>query len=349
MAEHEPYRKLLENWMPGVRLTAAANRAPFDAIAKWQGPAGPVTYALEEKRHFATQDARVLAQRFGDLARHLPAELKDARFLLVAPYVRPQQAAILKDADIDFVDQAGNAHIETRGLHVHVEGRKPPHEWRDVRIGPTRGWAKTVLALLLQPALIHEPLRALAIVADVAPGTAAECLHDLQARGFIRGKGPQRQLADPEQLVATWVTAYGNRLRPGLKQRWLQIRAPGKNEIWQRLADTFAERDVPWALTGADAAERATHYFRTEYTEIYAAVDLFDNRDLLHNLGAQPGAKHGNILVIEPPAPLAINVAATEDGIPIAPALLVYAELRYRGDAQALEAAEILLPKLTEK
>lgn len=345
----EPYRKLLENWMPGVRVTHPRNRAPFDAIVKWLGPAGAVTYALEEKRHFATQDARVLVERFRNLAGHLPDELKEARFLLVAPYVRPQQAAILKDADIDFVDQAGNAHIETLGLHVHVEGRKPPHEWRDARIGPTRGWAKTVLALLLQPELVHEPLRTLATEADVAPGTVAECLRDLQARGFIQGKGVHRQLADREQLVATWVTAYGNRIRPGLKQRWLQIQAPGKDDIWQRLARTFLEHDVRWALTGADAAERATHYFRTEYTEIYAPVDLVDNRELLHNLGAHPGAKHGNVVVIEPPAPLAINAAVVEDGIPVAPGLLVYAELRYRGDAQALEAAEILLPKLTGK
>jgi hypothetical protein len=349
MAVHEPYRKLLENWMPGVRLMAAANRAPFDAIVKWQGPAGLVVYALEEKPHFATQDARVLVKRFGDLARHLPAELKDARILLVAPYVRPQQAAILKDADIDFVDQAGNAHIETPGLHVHVEGRKPPHEWRDVRIGPTRGWAKTVLALLLRPELACEPLRALATEADVALGTAAECLRDLQARGFIQGQGRKRQLVDREQLIATWVTAYGNRLRPGLKQRWLQLRAPDKLEIWRRLANTLGEHGLPWALTGADAAERATHYFRTEYTEIYAAVDLVDNRDLLHHLGAQPGAKHGNIVVIEPPAPLAIKAAVEENGVPVAPLVLVYAELRYRGDAQALEAAEILLPKLTDK
>ena len=349
MAAPEPYQKLLETWMPGVRVTRPVHPAPFDAIVRWQGPAGAVTYALEEKRHFATQDARILVERFRDFARHLTHNLKGARFLLVAPYVRPQQAAVLKNADIDFVDRAGNAHIDTRGLHVHVEGRKPPHEWRDVRIGPTRGWVKTVLALLLRPELVREPLRTLAAEADVAPGTGAKCLRDLQAREFIRGAGRQRQLADREQLVATWVTAYGNRLRPGLKQRWIQIQAPGKQDILQRLATAFVDHEVPWALTGADAAERATHYFRTEYTEIYAAVELFDNRDLLKTLSAQPGAKHGNVLIIEPPAPLAIGAAVVENEIPVAPLLLVYAELRYRGDEQALEAAEILLPKVMGK
>jgi hypothetical protein len=208
---------------------------------------------------------------------------------------------------------------------------------------------KTVLALLLRPEVLREPLRTLAAEADVAPGTGAKCLRDLQAREFIRGAGRQRQLADREQLVATWVTAYGNRLRPGLKQRWIQIQAPGKQDILQRLATAFVDHEVPWALTGAGAAERATHYLRTEYTEIYAAVELFDNRDLLKTLGAQPGAKHGNVLIIEPPAPLAIGAAVVENDIPVAPPLLVYAELRYRGDEQALEAAEILLPKVMGK
>ena len=38
----------------------------------------------------------------------------------------------------------------------------------------------------------------------------------------------------------------------------------------------------------------------------------------------------------------------TENGLPMAPDLLAYAELRYRGTGQALEAAEMLLPKVLD-
>jgi hypothetical protein len=344
----QPYRNLLEQWMPGVRMTPAHTPAPFDAIVKWRGPAGVVTYILQAKRQVATQDARVLAERFRTNVRQRAKTLKGARLLLAAPYVRPQQAAVLQHADIDFVDLAGNADLRARGLHVHVEGRKPAREHKDVRLGPTKGWVKTVLALLVRPDLVQAPLRTLAREADVARGTAAECLRDLQARGFITGAGRQRRVVDRTPLVATWVQAYGNRLRPGLTQRWLQIQAPRKEEIWQRLAKGLNDHKVPWALTGADAAERTTHYLRTDYTEIYAAVDLVDNREVLKHLGAQPGATRGNVLVIAPPGPLALQAAAIEDTIPVAPPLLVYAELRYHGDEQALEAAEMLLPHLIE-
>ena len=54
----------------------------------------------------------------------------------------------------------------------------------------------------------------------------------------------------------------------------------------------------------------------------------------------------GNLLIIEPPGPLAIPEAT--DGLPVAPDLLAYAELRYRGTGQALEAAELLLPRVLD-
>jgi hypothetical protein len=72
----------------------------------------------------------------------------------------------------------------------------------------------------------------------------------------------------------------------------------------------------------------------------------FDDRDILKRLVAQPAARAGNLVVIEPPAPAATPHGARHE-LPVAPDLLAYAELRYRGTDQALEAAEILLPTVT--
>ncbi len=60
-------------------------------------------------------------------------------------------------------------------------------------------------------------------------------------------------------------------------------------------------------------------------------------------LVAQPAVRAGNLLVIEPPGPLAMP-QAVPDGVPMAPDLLACAELRYRGTEQAREAADLLLP-----
>jgi hypothetical protein len=72
---------------------------------------------------------------------------------------------------------------------------------------------------------------------------------------------------------------------------------------------------------------------------------VLDDREVQKALVAQPAAREGNLLVIEPPGPLAVPDAIDET-IPAAPDLLAYAELRYRGTGQAAEAADLLLPRV---
>jgi hypothetical protein len=72
---------------------------------------------------------------------------------------------------------------------------------------------------------------------------------------------------------------------------------------------------------------------------------VLDDREVQKALVAQPAVREGNLLVIEPPGPLAIPDAIDET-VPAAPDLLAYAELRYRGTGQATEAAELLLPRV---
>ena len=178
-------------------------------------------------------------------------------------------------------------------------------------------------------------------------GTLAACMNDLTARGLLLDGKDGRRIADRQALVALWVQAYIEGLRPKLKERRFQVRAKDKQEIWTRLEIVLRERAQQWALTGADAAERQTHFFRTEDTEIYAPTRVLEDRETQKALIAQPAVRGGNLLVIEPPGPLAIPETA-DGGFPTAPDLLAYAELRRRGTGQALEAAELLLPRVLD-
>ena len=92
-----------------------------------------------------------------------------------------------------------------------------------------------------------------------------------------------------------------------------------------RCADTCTNRCVTSPLTSSGTKER----------------------DILKGLVAQPAAHRGNLLVIEPPARLALPLVPTDTPHPpTAPPLLIYAELRLRATDQANEAAEMLLPEL---
>ena len=343
--EFEPYRQLLHAWMPRAKFRPAGGKvARFDAILTWQTPQGPFRYLVEEKRHLRQQDVRLIVEQLKRRRGELPAAERGERLLLLAPHVRPQQAAVLEQVDVDYVDLAGNAHLKGPGLFVHVEGRRPERQpmARPGRVN--KGWVKTVLALLVQPDLVTAPYRLLAEHADVALGTIAGCMKDLIGRGLLHEGDDARRVIDRQQLLALWVQAYVDVVRPKLEERRFQVRGDAKTEIWDRLREVLGKHDVRWALTGADAAERRLHFFHAEETEIYAPIRALEDRALQKELVAQPAARAGNLLVIEPPGPVALPVGVT-DRLPVAPDLLAYGELRYRGTEQALEAAEMLLPQ----
>ncbi len=341
LSRYEPF---VQKWMPRATIrTLARPLDHFDGVMTWKAPERTVRYLVEEKRHLRHQDAGVVVDQLNrGRADLLPDHVGD-RLLVLAPHVRPQQAAVLERADIDYLDLAGNAHLQAPGLFVHVEGRRPAKEARPALGRPQKGWIKAVMAILIRPELINAPYRVLAEQADVALGTVGGCMTDLAARGLLLDRKDGRRVGDRQALVALWVQAYVEGLRPKLKERRLQVRADGKQDIWRRMQKVMTEHAQPWALTGADAAERRTHFFRTEETEIYAPLIALEDRDTQKALVAQPAARAGNLLVIEPPGPLAMPRELDRD-FPVAPDLLAYAELRYRGTEQALEAAEFLLP-----
>jgi hypothetical protein len=345
----EAYEPAVQQWMPKaeIRLAAGPLRR-LDAILTWKtAVGGTIRYLVEEKRHLRYQDVAVVADQLNRLKATLPAKHADDRFLLLAPHVRPQQGLALQRAEIDYLDLAGNVHLKAPGLFVHVEGRQPAKETRTAPERPQKAWIKVVMALLVRPDLVNAPYRVLAKQADVALGTIAKCMNDLTLRGLLLVRKDGRTIPNRQALVALWVQAYVEGLRPKLKERRLQIRADEKQQIWNRLRAVLAGRKQPWALTGADAAKVRTDFFRAEDTEIYAPLRTFDDRDVQKALVAQPAVRTGNLLVIEPPGPLAIP-EATDEGIPLAPDLLAYAELRHRGTEQALDAAELLLPKVLD-
>ena len=348
--EIEAYRLTIQKWMPAAEIRTEGEapgeaRHRFDGVITWTTPQGPVRYLVEEKRHLRHQDAGVIVDQLQRRRATLPAGNRADRILLLAPHVRAQQAALLERADIDYLDLAGNAHLHAPGLFVHVEGHRPAKEATTAPVRPQKGWVKAVMAILIRPELAAAPYRTLAEQADVALGTVAGCITDLLARGLLHEGQQGRWVADRPALVALWVQAYVEALRPKLKERRFQVRADTKQALWERLNRVLAHEKAAWALTGADAAGRRTPYLRTEDTEVYAPLRMMEYPAIQAALVAQPAARGGNLLVIEPPGPLAMPTELI-NGFPFAPDLLAYAELRYRGTGQALEAAELLLPHL---
>ena len=336
------YEERLRQWLPAARLKPTAGGP--DALVRWTRAGKTVTFVVEHKRHLPTLDVRLVAAQ---LERQLrTVRQRNARGLLLAPYVRAEQGEALRQWGIDYLDLAGNVHLEAPGVFVHVEGKRPDKAHAPAATRLTKGWVKTVMALLITPELLKGPYRPIAQAADVALGTVTACLKDLEGRGLLNTRR-ERNFANAAEAIALWVQAYGEVLRPKLRVRQFQMREADARVRWQQLGRTLERHAVPWALTGADGAAIRHKFLVVRETEIYADPNRFENRDLLKELVAQPATRQGNLRVIEPPGPLAFPPAEAGGDPPAAPPLLLYAELRLRGGEQANEAAEMLLPQLT--
>lgn len=337
------YQAQLEKWLPKARIVPQP-AGPADATLNWRGDQGGIAYLIEHKPHLEHQDVGAVARQM-DRHRVLLDTATPTRLMVLGKFIRRQQGQMLEQRDIDYVDLAGNAHLEIPGRFVHVEGLRPtdrkPLELRRM----TRGWVKTVMALLIAPELVEEPYRAIAAVAGVAPATVMHVLAALEGKGFLRYQRGTRHIANGRELIALWVHGYADALRPKLAQRNFQMKIDDKRERWQRLTDVLRERGVQWTLTGGDAALLIDPHLRVDRTELYAYPQQFEEPALQRELQLQP-AVGGNVQIIEPPGPIALQRDPEAPLFPVAPTLLTYAELRYRNDDQANEAAELLLPRV---
>lgn len=337
----EAYRATLGRWLPGVRIQPGQHADP--TRARWRGPTGLVDLDLHYLPHLATRDIHLVLNRLPVGERKKRAI--PARHLLLAPYVRRQQADVLEQAGVGYVDLAGNTHIDVPGLHVHVEGKRLAHV-TDKPLAMTPGWVRFVLALLVRPELAQAGYRAVADQAGVALGAVPRYRRDLERRGFLQGRRGNARLAGHGDLLATWVHGYATTLRPRLKEQWFRTPPALRQDLRERLRTVLAVRAIPWTLTGAAGAAAVDHYLETADVRVYAPHDAW-TPEVLRELRLQPAMDDADLVAIEAPGPLALE-AATVEGWPCAPLPVVYAELRCIDTSQAHEAADRLLPRLLQ-
>jgi hypothetical protein len=249
--------------------------------------------------------------------------------VLVADYVNPNLAKRLREADVLFVDAAGNANLHGGGLHVWVTGERDAVRVRAERERTARAFRpaglKVGFVLLCRPELVAADYRTLAREAGVALGTVAAAMRALIGDGYVvRRGGRDRRLADPRELLETWVQAYVRDLRPKL----LLGRFETDRLEWWRETDV-TRYDALWG--GEPAAARWTGTLKPGTLTLYA--EKVPPRFLLDR-GLRKN-EQGRVEIREK----FWHFEAGEDR-GVVPAVLVYADLQAIGDARVLEAAD---------
>ena len=252
--------------------------------------------------------------------------------ILVTRQVTPPQAQRLRELGAQFVDTAGNAHLNDPPLFVFVTGNRPhapePADGADRLYRP--GGLKVAFALLCDPTLATAPMRDIAVAAGVALGTVKHALDALRAQQHLplerkktRDRPRTQVLLNRDKLIRRWVEAYAERLRPKLL---LARYTPPRTDWWQELDP--GQYDAAWG--GEVAAFHLTQYLKPETTTIYIKGPA--NRLLLdHRLRRD---NHGPVALMKRfwtlPAVPANNLV---------PPLLIYADLLAIGDPRTVETA----------
>lgn len=264
---------------------------------------------------------------------HVVAEFKRPALLprlLVTHYVTPPQTEKLRQANVQFVDAAGNAFLNQPPLYVLVTGKRPPTPQapnKTARALTTTG-VKVVFALLSCPPLLTAPYREIAATAGVSLGAVSQVLEDLKQTGYLLDHGAKGRLWQKRaELIRRWSEAYTERLRPKL----LLGRFRGDQPNWWKEVQ-LAELQAYWG--GEVAAAKLTKYLKPQIKTIYAPGKL---PKLQAQFGFHPD-REGEIELLK-------NFW-TFDALPahpdIAPALLVYADLVASGDERNLETAQLI-------
>lgn len=250
--------------------------------------------------------------------------------LLVTRYVTPPMADLLRKKGIQFVDTAGNAYINASSLYVFIKGNKRIEE--PTRNVPGKSFRpaglKVVFPLLCNPGMERESLRDIAQVAGVALGTAAAVMKDLEKTGYLVDISKRgRKLVKKEELLARWLTAYPEQLRP---KQLIGIYRTEDNLWWQKT--DIQDFGAYWG--GETAAAVLTKYLRPEIITIYTRQPvgkLLLKKRLKKHL-------NGNIEILEK----FWNFEDDRSQNDLVPPILIYTDLMATGDSRNIETARML-------
>ncbi len=253
--------------------------------------------------------------------------------ILFAPYVSPEMGALLVSRGINFVDRAGNCHLDLGGSYVaHVEGRKL-RQSSDAPGGIRAPGFRLIFALLVEPDLLNASARDLARASGVSLGTASNVLRRLAHDRIVVRTKSKRHLVRRDDLVERWIAGYAETLRPQLLAGRFQTPDKDPPTLEDRVAALLGP-DGTWAWGGAAAAFRLTKHYRSDETVLHVEAA---SSDLPKRLKAIPHSS-GRLVLLGVPGPLAFRGQAPHTVHP----LLIYTELILTGSDRAREAASEL-------
>jgi hypothetical protein len=312
-----------------VSVSGADREPSVDAQLSITTPQGTSVLPCEIKRtHLRNETAQLVIHA----ARRAPG------LTVFAPAVGRELGEVFERAGVNFVDAAGNCHLNLADQYVaRIQGRTAPSHAQNDR-GLRAPAYRALFTLLVRPSLINAPSRAIAAEAEVSPQTANDVRRRLVEQGLVletkkRHEWTPNRFKDARSL---WLAGFTTSLSPSLMVGRFRARESEPDKLEQRI-EPLLDATCEWRYGGGAAGLRLTGYYRGERTVLYtrdAPTDLATRLHLLRDAS-------GPILLMRAPGRLAFE---SPDPRSVHP-LLAYADLLAEGHDRARDAAGELYDK----
>lgn len=317
------------------RVVAREQRIPgrrfvVDALVEVAAGGKPHDFVAEVKAVDRLQAVGYVKAQLEEMRGAFP----DHDPLLVTRFITPRMADECRMLDLPYMDTAGNAYLRGPGLLVYVTGQPKPRPPARVDYrANTQAGLKIVFALLCNPTWVACTYRELAHYAGVALGAIGPVLRDLEERGFLRKtKAKGIVMENRRQLFEQWVMRYPEILRPKLEPRRYQA------DLDRLLHADLQGTQAYWG--GERGAQLLTEYLFPEQFTLYLRGRA---PELLKQLRVRLDPL-GNTEILEVFWTHALDDVAK----PVAPPMLVYADLVNTGIARNVEAAKLVYERFIQ-
>lgn len=339
--------ELIEQFEPRFREFVSMVGGTVLSISKSVSPAGPDIVVQAEIRNkpvkliveAKSQGEPRYIRSAADQLREFLTQFPDAYSVVLAPYISPQTANILKSKDVGYFDLAGNAMIDFGPLFISVTGkpnRNPVQKKLKSMFAPKS--SRLVRVLLTNPAKTW-PVQDLAAEAGVSIGLASRLKQRLLELELVDDTRAGMTLKKPGVLLDEWAKGYSY-LKNGIFKYYSPKTLP---EVESRLSEFARKQGLKYALTMFSGAAKVSSFVRSNFSAFYISGSMLELEQQLELKSADSGA---NVWAFRPFDEGVYYGMQQVGGLQIVSNIQLYLDLinhKGRGEEQAIAIRERLL------
>lgn len=313
-----------------------ANTPDFDAILDIEVGGKRLKFLVEAKTYIRNHN--------------LPTILAQAEYIkdlmVVADHILPGIKEELRQRHIAYLEGNGNIYIDKKPVFVWVDNNKPLER---VREKPNRAFTKAglqvVFLFLTHPRSINETYRVIAEATNTALGNVNNVINGLLDQGFIvRINKDEFAINNRKALIEKWVTAYEEKLKPGLFVGNFRFAHMNADRDWKEM-DIDIDRTV-WG--GEPGGDILTNHLRPEILTLYTnetRKELMDHFRIVPDVNGQVKV-YKKFWTNPGEIPKQKNPIIKPERA--APPILVYADLMNTNNKRCIETAQIIYERYIE-